>query len=329
MLELNLDMNALGSPESPAHPGGNVRDVMIIGSGPAGMTAAIYSARAMLDTLVLEKLGAGGQVAVTDLVENYPGFPDGINGFELSQKMEEQARKFGASVENATVTGLRKDPDGLLTVTTEGAAYRSRSVIVATGASWKRLGVPGEDRFIGKGVSFCATCDAAFYRGKTVAVVGGGDSAIDESLFLTRFVDRLYVIHRRDQLRANKHAQKRAFADPKIGFIWDTVVTEMTGDEKISGLKLKNVKTGAESGLAVDGVFLFVGLVPNTAEFSLVKRDEQGYILTDTAMSTDVPGIFCAGDCRNTPLRQVATAIGDGAVAAASAEKYLETLTRK
>lgn len=321
MLDINI---SIGSTEKGAVP--SVHDVIILGAGPAGLTSAIYASRSLLSTLVIEKIGSGGQAAVTDMIENYPGFPDGINGFELSQKMEEQAKKFGSRFESDVVTGLKKNDNGTLSVRTESRTYDAKSVIITTGASSRKLGVPGEDKYIGRGISFCATCDAAFYRDKTVAVVGGGDSAVEEGIYLTRFAKKVIIIHRRDELRASKIARNRALSNAKIEFAWNTVVEEVKGDEKIRSVRLKNVKTGAISELEIDGVFLYVGLIPNTQMFDGLRKDEQGYIVTDENLMTNIPGVFAAGDCRKSPVKQVATAVGDGTIAATSVEKYLESI---
>lgn len=318
-MEININIGSEGKESVPS-----VFDVIILGAGPAGMTSAIYTSRSLLSTLVIEKIGSGGQAAVTDLIENYPGFSDGINGFELTQKMDAQARKFGARFENEVVTGMKRNSDGTLTVSTESRDFAARSVIIATGASARKLGVPGEDRFIGRGISFCATCDAAFYRDKIVAVVGGGDSAVEEGTYLTRFAKKVYIIHRRDALRACKIAQNRAMANPKIEFLWNTVVQEVAGKEKIETVALKNVKTGETSRLDIDGMFLYVGLIPNTQMFEGLNKDEQGYLITDENLRTNLAGVFVAGDCRKSPVKQVATAVGDGAIAATSVEKYIE-----
>ncbi|MFN4216875.1 MAG: thioredoxin-disulfide reductase [Brevinematales bacterium] len=302
----------------------DIYDVIIVGSGPAGMTAAIYTGRSLLKTLVLEKIGSGGQAALTELIENYPGFPQGINGYELSQRMEEQAKNFKASFEYADVQKITRDNEGLFHVYTESREFLSKTVIVATGASPKKLGIPNEEKFIGRGISFCATCDAAFYKDKIVAVIGGGDSAVEEGMFLTKFAKKVYLIHRRDQLRAAKIVQERAFKTPGMEFIWNTIVEEVKGENFLEAIKLKNIKTGETSYLDVNGMFLYIGLYPNTSFLEEVKCDEQGYILTDEMMRTNIPGLFAAGDCRHTTLRQVITAASDGAIAAYAVEKYLE-----
>ncbi len=302
-------------------------DLIILGAGPSGLTAAIYGSRALLSTLVIEKLGSGGEMAITNLIENYPGFPDTVNGFELSQKMEEQARKFGAEFELNYAEKIEKDSGtGLFIIHAEEAVYKARSVIISTGSKPKKLGIKGEENFIGHGISFCATCDAAFYRDKKVAVIGGGDSAMDEGIFLTRFASKVIIIHRRDELRAEKLLQKRAFENPKIEFIWNSVVEEVIGDNKLRKLKLRNVKDGSISNIEVDGMFLYIGFNPSTEMFEEVEKDEWGYIITDEMMRTNIEGLFAAGDCRKTPLRQISTAVGDGAVAAYTARKYIEDL---
>lgn len=299
-------------------------DVIIVGSGPAGMTAAIYTGRSLLKTLLLEKIGSGGQAALTELIENYPGFPHGINGYELSQRMEEQAKNFGTLFEYADVQTITKDSNGIFHVSTELREFLSRTVIISSGASPKKLDIPGEEKFIGRGISFCATCDASFYKDKVVAVIGGGDSAVEEGMYLTKFASKVFIIHRRDQLRAAKIVQERAFANPKLEFLWNTVVEEVKGENFLEAIRLKNVKTGETSWLEVNGMFLYIGLLPNTEFLKDVHLDEQGYILTDDMMRTNIPGLFAAGDCRHTPLRQVITAASDGAIAAYAVEKYLE-----
>lgn len=299
-------------------------DVIIIGGGPAGLAAGLYAGRAKLKTLLLEQMLAGGQAATTDLIENYPGAPEGITGPQLTERMEEQAKKFGVEFLMAQVTGVDLKGREKVVITSEGN-YKGKTVIIATGATHRKLGCPGEEEFTGRGVSYCATCDGAFYEDLPVAVVGGGDSAITEALFLTKFASRVYVIHRRDTLRATKVVQDKAFAEPKIEFIWNSVVEEIKGGEMVEEVRLKSVKTGALQDLPVKGVFIYVGLVPNT-EFlkGQVKLDERGYIPVSANMETDVPGVFAAGDVTVKLLRQVVTAVGDGATAAVAAEKYIE-----
>lgn len=299
-------------------------DVIIIGGGPAGLAAGLYAGRAKLKTLLLEQMLAGGQAATTDLIENYPGAPEGTTGPQLTERMEEQAKKFGVEFLMAQVTGVDLKGREKTVITSEGS-YRGKTVIIATGATHKKLGCPGEEEFTGRGVSYCATCDGAFYEDLPVAVVGGGDSAITEALYLTKFASRVYVIHRRDALRATKVVQDKAFAEPKIEFIWNSVVEEIKGGEMVEEVRLKNIKTGTLQDLPVKGVFVYVGLVPNT-EFlkGQVKLDERGYIPVTANMETNVPGVFAAGDVTVKLLRQVVTAVGDGATAAVAAEKYIE-----
>ncbi len=298
-------------------------DVIIIGGGPAGLSAAIYSARGGLKTAVFEKALIGGQINVTDEVENYPGFEDSITGFDLTDKMRRQAERFKAEFFDEEVTAM--GIEGLCKIIeTPYNKFRAKSVIVCTGAHPRLLNVPGEEHFIGRGVSYCATCDGALYRDKVVAVVGGGDSAIEEGIFLTRFAKKVYVIHRRDQLRAQKIIQERAFKNPKMEFVWDTVVQEIHGDGKVEKLEVFNRKTQAISFIPVDGVFIYVGILPNNELLeSRLELDSSGFVITDEFMHTNIPGVYAAGDIRHTVLRQVVTATSDGAVAAWSAEKWI------
>lgn len=298
-------------------------DVIIIGAGPAGLSAAIYSARGGLKTAIFEKAMVGGQINVTDEVENYPGFEEPISGFDLTDRMRKQAERFGTNFidEEITAMGL----EGLCKVieTSEGK-YRAKSVIICTGAHPRRLNVPGEERLTGRGVSYCATCDGALYRDKVVAVVGGGDSAIEEGIFLSRFAKKVIVIHRRDELRAQKIIQERAFKNPKMDFVWNTVVQEIHGEQKVAHLELVNRITKEISMLPADGIFIYVGILPNNELLeSRIQLDSAGFVLTDEYMQTNVPGIYAAGDIRHTVLRQVVTATSDGAVAAWSAEKWI------
>ena len=266
-------------------------------------------------------------MAITDHIENYPGFPAGINGFELSQKLEEQAKNFGTVFEFSEITKIEKSlENNCFVIRSQNKSFHSKTIIITTGTTPKKLNVPGEDKFWGKGVSTCATCDAALYKEKTVAIVGGGDSALDEGLFLTKFVKKLYIIHRRSELRAVKILQKRAMENPKIEFILETVVEEILGENKIQQLKLKNLRTSETSYLDVDGLFIYIGLQPNTDFIDIVNKDENGYIVTNENLETNVNGIFAAGDCRIKTLRQISTAIGDGALAAYNAERYLDHL---
>ena len=303
-------------------------DLVIIGGGPAGLTAGLYAARAQLQTLLIEKMVLGGQAASTFLIENYPGFPEGIPGPDLSQAMENQAKRFGLKIINGEVGQLTPRGQGW-ELEQEGKKLIARSVIVATGVEPQKMGIPGEEELRGRGVSYCATCDGPFFRGQDIGVIGGGNSAVDEALYLTRFASRVYLIHRRNALRAEKISQERAFKNEKIEILWDTVATKVMGESGVDGLELKNVKTQEKRTLPVNGVFFYVGLKPNTGFLkSILQLDEQGYVLTDEAMATSAPGIFAAGDVRQKLLRQVATAVGDGATAAFAAERYIESLSR-
>jgi thioredoxin reductase (NADPH) len=300
-----------------------MEEMVIIGSGPAGLTAAIYAGRSQLLPLLITGNALGGQAATTSDVENYPGFPDGIGGMELTQLMQQQAERFGARVQMDEVgeVNLRQHP---FVVRTYSDTYEARTLIIATGVSPRLLGVPGEDEFRGRGVSYCATCDGFFYKDKEVAVVGGGDAAVEEAVFLTRFASTVYVIHRRNRLRAQKIVQQRAFDNDKIRFVWDSVVTEVLGQDTVTAVRTKNVKTGEEAALAVEGMFSYIGTVPNTKLFEgQLELDERGYIATDRRMQTSVPGVFAAGDVQERTLRQVATAVGSGAIAAMEAEKFI------
>lgn len=299
-------------------------DVLIIGAGPAGLTAGLYAARAGLKTAMVEKGTPGGQIATTDLVDNYPGFPDGILGPDLSQLMERQAVRFGAELIYDEVTGLKPREDGTWEVQMYGGSKVARTVIVASGAYERKLGVPGEEEFRGRGVSYCAICDGAFFKGGKVAVVGGGDSALTEGLYLTRVVEEVTIIHRRDELRAAYDLQQRAKANPKIRWIFSHVVERMDGDEKLRRLILRSTKDGSTRELDVDGVFIYIGMIPNTGFLEgVVERDAAGYILSTPDLKTSAPGIWVAGDARAGSLAQVSTAVGEGATAALEAEAYL------
>ena len=300
--------------------------VLIIGSGPAGLTAAIYAARANLQPLVLAGGMYGGQLMLTTEVENYPGFPDGIMGPDLMIKFREQAERFGARIENVDVTSVdfSKRP---LEVSTPEATFHAKSVIVATGANARWLNIPGEEKLRGRGVSTCATCDGAFFKEKHIVVVGGGDSAMEEALFLTRFGQKVTVIHRRDSLRASKIMADRAFAHGKISFVWNTVVEEALGDETLRALKLRNIADGTRSELEADALFIAVGHDPNTAIFKgQLDLDAMGYIASPDGVSTNVEGVFVAGDVNDIRYKQAVTAAGAGCRAAMDAEKYLEAL---
>ncbi len=300
-----------------------VYDVVIIGGGPAGLTAGIYTGRANLKTLIVEKGLPGGQIAQTEEVENYPGFPEPISGPELSQRMVQQAQRFGAQIVMDEVQKLEKTPEGFLVKGYE-RSYPARAVILATGANPKKLGVPGEEKFYGRGVSTCDSCDGFFYRGKEVVVVGGGDAAVEEGLFLTKFASKVTLVHRRDVLRANKTAQARAFANPKMQFIWDTVVEEILGQETVTGVRLRNLKTGAVQDYPTDGVFIFIGHEPNTAFLQgFVALRPDGYVEVRDEIFTSVPGVFAAGDVADPIYRQLSTSVGAGTRAAMMAERYL------
>ena len=300
--------------------------VIVLGSGCAGSTAAIYAARANLSPLVLEGHEPGGQLSLTTLVENYPGFPDGIDGPELVQRMKEQAQRFGAEYRMETV--VEADLNHPFTVRTDEATYRALSLIIASGASARLLGLESEKRLIGYGVSTCATCDGFFFRDQRVAVVGGGDSAMEEALFLTKFADSVTVIHRRDELRASKIMVARALSHPKIGFLWDTVVTDILDPEKkrVEAIRLQNVKTGEESQIPMEGVFVAIGHTPNSQAFRDKVKTHGGYISVHGGSRTSVEGVFAAGDIHDHVYRQAVTAAGAGCRAAIDAEKYLENL---
>jgi len=299
-------------------------DVIIIGGGPAGLTAGLYASRSRLNTLLIEVGLLGGQMTTTDLIENYPGFPQGITGDELSRLMEEQAKRFGLEVVSQNVVEVKLEGDKKA-VQTEERSYLCEALIVCTGTEYRKLGVPGEKEFAGKGVSYCATCDGAFFRDSQIVLVGGGDSALTEALYLTKFVKEVTIVHRRDALRGTKIYQERVFTNPKIKLLWNSVIQEIKGDSVIRSVIVKNVKTGQVTEHHTEGVFLFVGLSPRTQFVKgLVQMDEGGNILTDENCETSIKGIFAAGDCRRKLLRQIATAVGDGATAAFAAEKYLE-----
>jgi len=302
-------------------------DVIIIGGGPAGLTAGLYCARARLKTLLLEKAFAGGQIVNAEHVDNYPGFPDGIAGFDLVMLMQQQATKYGLELAFAQVMSIENKDKYQKVVNTTDGTYESKALIIAGGAEHNHLGVTGEEEFVGRGVSYCATCDGAFYRDMAVAIVGGGDSAVVEAVSLTRFATKVYVIHRRDQLRASKIVQEQAFANDKIEFVWDTVVESIVGDGKVEKLKVKNVKTEAQSILEVAAIFVSIGLHPYTEYLKgIVSLDEEGYILSNQKLETNIAGIFAAGDIRASSARQVVVAAGDGATAAIYAERYVAGL---
>ncbi len=297
--------------------------VLVLGAGPAGLSAALYAARADLEPVVLTGTQLGGQASLTHTIENYPGFPDGVGGAELGDLFQRQAERFGAVVEfdSAQAVDLSKRP---FRVQTDNGEYLADALIISTGASPNHLNVPGEVELTGRGVSYCATCDGWFFKDKPVVVVGGGDSALEEALFLTRFASSIKIIHRRDTLRAGAILQKRAFENPKIEFVWDTVVTEIVGNEKVEAVRLKNLKTGAESLLPTEGVFIFIGHTPNTQMFVGQLEMENGYIKVDERMRTSVPGVFAAGEAADPHFKQVVVSAGMGAAAAIEATRFLE-----
>src|SRR5712664_298722 len=305
-----------------------IYDVVIVGAGPAGLCAALYAGRGMLNAVTIERGAPGGELLNTDLIEDYIGF-ESIKGWELAQKMAEHAKKFGAEIVTDTVERIRKTADGWFDVlTARGKSYHAPAVILTAGGTPVKLGVPGEQEYAGKGVSYCAVCDGAFFKGEVLAVVGGGDAAVEEADYLTRYASKVYIVHRRDQLRASKILQERAFANPKIEMIWNKQVVEIKGTERgIHHVELADTGTGERSNLVVGGVFIFVGFKPNT---SLVeghfKHDAAGYFVTDDRMMTSIPGLFVAGDVRSQLTRQITTAVGDATTAAIAVEKYLATL---
>lgn len=301
-------------------------DVLILGAGPAGLAAGIYSGRARLNTLILEKAIPGGQILMTDLVENYPGFPEGVVPLELMEGFRKHAEKFGARIEIDEARSLRREKD-LWVVSGENREYAARAVIVATGSAYKRLGLANEARFIGRGVSYCATCDGAFFRDVPIAVVGGGDNALTEALFLTKFAAKVYLIHRRDKFRAIKILHERVMANPKVQVLWDTVIQAIHGENKLEGLSLENVRTGAASKIAVEGLFVSIGMVPSTDFLGdLVHLNEWGQVKVNQRMETGQPGLYAAGDCCDACPQQMATAVGTGVAAALAVDSYLQGL---
>ncbi|MCL6610071.1 MAG: thioredoxin-disulfide reductase [Peptococcaceae bacterium] len=303
-----------------------IRDLAIIGGGPAGLAAGIYAARAALKTVLFERGMPGGLAASTEIIENYPGFSSGIGGPELAQNMEAQARRFGLELVYAGVEEITRK-DGYFYLKTEDGEFKTGAVIAATGAKPRFLEIKGEKEFHGRGVSYCATCDGAFFRGKRVAVVGGGDAAVEEAIFLTKFAEKVTIVHRRGDLRAARYLQQKARQNDKIEFVLHSVPVEIKGEEAVEGISLKDIRTDRVTDLAVDGVFIYVGHSPSTELVrGLADLDEKGYIITDEEMRTRTAGLFAAGDVRKKLLRQVVTAVADGAIAAASAEKYLESL---
>ena len=301
-----------------------IQKMLVIGSGPAGLAAALYAARANLEPLVLSGMELGGQVSVTHIVENYPGFPEGIEGPKLVENFQKQAERFGARLEFDSVTEVDFSERPFCVKAWSGE-YLAETLILSTGATPRHLNIPGETEFTGRGVSYCATCDGHFFQGKDVVVVGGGDSALEEGLFLTRYVNSVKIIHRRDELRAGAILQKRAFDNPKVEFVWDTVVAEVKGDGIVNAVTLKNVKTGDETELATDGIFIFIGHDPNTELYKgKLELDENDYVVADKFMQTSVPGVYAAGEVADSHFRQVITSAGMGAAAAMQAIHFLE-----
>ncbi|MBP7964791.1 MAG: thioredoxin-disulfide reductase [Caldilineaceae bacterium] len=318
--QLNLPGNENGA------SGGEVEEVIIVGSGPAGFTAGLYAARANLSPLLITGNEYGGQVSLTHEIENYPGFPEPLGGAELVDRMKAQAERFGCRVDFDFVTEIVTDQHPFIVRTENGKEYKAKSIIASTGARPKYLGVPGEKDLTGKGVSYCATCDGFFFRGKDVVVVGGGDSALEEGLFLTKFASRVRIIHRRDELRASKILRDRAFKNEKIEFVWNSVVTSINaGDEgKVTHVDIKDTVTGEASTLQTDGIFIFIGHLPNNELYQgKLHLDEDGHLVTDKHMRTSVPGIFAAGEIQDKVFKQVATSVGQGCAAAMQAEKWL------
>ena len=304
-------------------------DVIVIGGGPGGYTAALYAARANLSVAILEKLSPGGQMGTTDVIDNYPGFPQGVNGFELAMQMKEGAERFGAQTQLAEVTQVELAGQ-VKTIHTSGGDYQARTVVLATGAHPRELGLPGERELRGRGVSYCATCDGMFYRGKTVVVVGGGNTAVSDVLYLSRLCEKVYLVHRRDALRASK-----VYLDPlqkaeNVEFVWDSEVKQLLRDQAVTGVRVRNKKTGEERDIPCGGVFVAVGYLPNTELYrGQVELDEAGYVLADETTQTNLPGVFAVGDLRKKPLRQVVTAASDGAVAAHFIEEYFSTTVKE
>jgi thioredoxin reductase (NADPH) len=299
-------------------------DVVVIGGGPAGLAAGLYASRAGLKTLLSERSMFGGQIVNAQLIENYPGFPNGVSGFDLATCMHDQATKFGLEVTSDEITGIKVGKPH--TVTGAEKAWTTDAIIIATGSQYKKLGIDDEAAFLGKGVSYCATCDGYMFKNKPVAVVGGGDTAISDALELSQHSSEVYLIHRRDQLRASQVLQNRAYAEPRMKFVWDSAVENISGEPFLKTVHLKNLKTGQKSDLQVSGLFVAVGVNPNSSIFKgAVEIDENGLVITDLTMATSIPGVFAAGDIRRNSPRQVVVAVGDGATAAISAFKYLKS----
>ena len=305
----------------------NFYDIIIIGGGPAGLTSGLYASRARLSTLLLERMALGGQVNSSEMIENYPGLDKSISGFQLAQNLEKQAKGFGLTAEMGTADELSLRDDHTKVIKTNGRELLCKALIIATGSEPNKLALEREEQLTGRGVSYCATCDGPLYKDKEVAVVGGGDAAVEEALFLCRFAKKVHIIHRRDQLRAIKILQERIVTTENAHLIWNTVVDKIEGDKSVESLLLRNVKDNKNSSLKVDGIFIYVGLKPNTGWLkNVLPLHEQGFIETNDRMETTLPGVFAAGDVRHKLLRQIATAVGDGSTAAFAAEKYLESI---
>jgi thioredoxin reductase (NADPH) len=302
-------------------------DAVVVGGGPSGLTAALYLSRARRSVVVVERNMAGGQMALTDLIENYPGFPDGVGGFELSDRLKAQATKFGAEVREITGVSALQAQDGRHTLATDQGTIHARAVLLAPGRQPRSLGVPGEAELFGRGVSSCGTCDGPLYRGRTLAVVGGGDTAVEEGMFLTKFAAAVHVLHRREELRCTPIAQERAFGNAQMSFVWNARVRRILGDTKVQSIEYEDICSGEVTTLPVDGVFIFVGQVPNTAFLQgAVTLDDEGYIVTNEQLRTSREGVFASGDARANPLKQIAFAVGEGALAAVQMDRYLDTL---
>ena len=302
-------------------------DIAIIGGGPAGLTAALYACRGRMKTVMIEKLAAGGQALVAERIENFPGFPDGVKGPELAERMAKQAERFGLETKVTEAKNIVKEKSGRFGIALSGGRVEAAAVIIATGARWAALGIPGEKELAGRGVSYCATCDGPLFREKRVVVVGGGDTALEDALFLAKFAEKVTVVHRRDRLRAAKILQERAAANKKIELALNSVAVEVLGRGKCAALRIKDVNTGNVKEIPADGVFVLVGITPNSEIVKgLVKADEKGYVICDDDMRTSLDGVFACGDVRKKLLRQISTAVGDGATAAASAQAYVDRL---